>query len=73
MELGQEPDFDLYYASNFRLDFLVDYKLNSKLNIYFQGNNLTNEPLMMYLGKKDYLKQQEFYSFWFRGGIRIQI
>ncbi len=73
LELGQESTFDLYYASNFRLDFLADYRFNKYWNCFVQANNLTNTPLMMYLGNKNYLKQQEFYSFWFRAGLRFQI
>lgn len=73
LQLGQEKTFDLYYASNFRLDALLDFRYNDKWNFFFQANNLTNAPLMMYLGSKDYLKQQEFYSFWFRAGVRFQI
>jgi outer membrane receptor protein involved in Fe transport len=73
LELGQEPSFDLYYGQNFRLDAVLDYRFANNWNLFFQANNLTNAPLMMYLGNENYLKQQEFYSYWFRTGVRFQI
>ena len=70
VELGQEPTFDIYYGSAARVDLMADYRMNEHWNVFFQGNNLLNTPLMMYLSNENLLKQQEYYSWWLRLGIR---
>lgn len=71
-ELGQEKTFDTYYGQATRIDVTADYRFKYGWNIFLQSNNITNTPLTMYLGSPDLLKQQEFYSWWVRLGIRHQ-
>ena len=69
-ELGQEPDFDEYYGRSFHLDATADYRMNKNWRIFAQGINLTNAPLTYYLGSEEYIKQQEYYSWSARLGLR---
>lgn len=73
LELGQEKTFDTYYAHQWRLDFLSEYHITKYTSGFVQINNINNSPLMMYLGNRDYLKQQEYYSSWGRLGVRFNI
>lgn len=72
-ELGQEADFDVYYDQSFFLDFSADYRFTSKARVFIQAINLTNSPLKYYMGTKDQVQQQEFYSWSARIGFRIQL
>ena len=71
-ELGQEKTFDIYYGKALRVDMNADYRFKKGWNIFLQSNNITNTPLTMYLGSPNLLKQQEYYSWWVRMGIRHQ-
>lgn len=72
-EIGPDSDFDEYYDSALRLDFTMNYQLNKRLNLFMDWINVTNTPLRFYLNDPSVVKQQEFYSWWTRAGIRINI
>lgn len=72
-ELGQEADFDVYYDQSFFLDFSADYRFAPGKRIFVQAINLTNSPLKYYMGSKDQVRQQEFYSWSARIGFRFQL
>ncbi len=69
--LGNDAGLDIYYAESFRLDFNTNYQISKSLNIFMDVINLTNTPLRYYMGSTDYFKQQEFYSWWGRMGLKI--
>lgn len=71
VKLGADPDLDEYYAPQFRLDFNGYYQVNRLLRIFGDMRNITNEPLIYYLGEPTKIKQQEFYSFWARLGFKF--
>lgn len=70
-ELGQDKSFDVYYDQSFRLDFSADYKFTENLRVFAQVLNLTNTPLKYYMGTSDLVKQQEYYSWSSRFGVRF--
>lgn len=70
-ELGGDSDLDEYYDFSFRLDVSANYQITKKLKAFVNANNLTNAPLRRYLGNKETIQQLEFYSWWMRGGIRL--
>lgn len=72
LELGPDPDLDVYYDRAFRLDFTGSVKLSKNLNIFTNWVNLTNAPLRYYLGEKSRVQKLEFYSFWGTLGLRLQ-
>ena len=73
MEIGPDPDLDEYYDEALRLDLTMNYQMNDKLTFFADWINITNEPLRFYLGTPDVIKQQEFYSWWMRAGLRISL
>ena len=70
-QLGADKDLDEYYDKEFRLDFTANYDLTRHLNAFVDVINITNTPLRYYLGTPDRIKQQEFYSWWTRVGIKL--
>ncbi len=73
VEIGPDPDLDEYYDEALRLDFTMNYKVNKNLSVFSDWINITNTPLRFYLGTEDVIKQQEFYSWWGRVGVRWQL
>jgi len=70
-QLGADRDLDEYYDEEFRLDFTANYDLTKNLNVFTDVINLTNTPLRYYLGDSTRVKQQEFYSWWCRVGVKL--
>ncbi len=73
VEIGPDPDLDEYYDESLRLDLTMNYQINDRINIFNDWINITNEPLRFYLGTPDVIKQQEFYSWWTRFGVRVSL
>ena len=70
-ELGNDAELDVYYDRSFHLDFTANYQLTGNINCFIDLINLTDAPLRYYMGSRDYFKQQEFYSWWGRIGIKL--
>ncbi len=70
-QLGADRDLDEYTDEAWRLDFTANYGLTSNLRLFTDVVNLLNTPLKFYLGTPDRVRQQEFYSWWARTGIKI--
>ncbi len=71
VEIGPDADLDEYYDEALRLDFTTNYQISKRLNVFADFINITNTPLRFYLGTTDVIKQQEFYSWWSRVGVRL--
>lgn len=61
-ELGDEAFYDRYYDKVTYLDLNANFSITKNLNVYFEANNLLNQPLRYYQGSSEYLMQEEFYS-----------
>ncbi|MFO7669205.1 MAG: TonB-dependent receptor [Bacteroidales bacterium] len=70
-ELGNDSDLDVYYDQSFHLDFTTNYQVSDHIQVFLDVINLTNAPLRYYMGSTDYFKQQEFYSWWGRVGLKL--
>lgn len=70
-ELGADNDLDRYYHSLWHLDFTTSYRINDNITVFADLINLTNAPLKFYLGSRDRILQQEYYSWWGRTGVRM--
>ncbi|MDQ1265106.1 MAG: hypothetical protein QG635_256, partial [Bacteroidota bacterium] len=69
--LGADKDLDEYYQESLHLDFTASYSLTQNIKLNVDMINLTNAPLKYYLGIKERLTQQEYYSWWGRFGLKL--
>ncbi len=69
-QLGEDPDFDVYYAKALRFDFTANYSFLNHLKVFVDLINITNTPLKYYIGNEQRIKQHEFYSWWGRIGLK---
>jgi len=72
-EIGPDSDLDEFYDEALRLDYTMNYQITDNLNIFYDWINITNTPLRFYLGEPNIIKQQEFYSWWMRMGVRLRL
>ena len=72
-ELGSEAYNDSYYDKQFFLDANASYKITSKLRIFAEANNLTNQPLRYYQGVSGHTKQAEYYQARYNLGLKFDL
>ncbi len=62
-----------YYDEVTYLDFNASYKIMPQLRIYFEGNNLLNQPLRYYAGDQSRTYQAEYYDRRFSAGVKFNL
>ena len=72
-EIGSDPFYDRYYDSQFFLDFNASYAITSRLRIFTELNNLTNQPLRYYQGERTRTMQLEYYRSKGSAGIKFDL
>ncbi len=73
LKLGKDSGMDEHYAPSPQLDFTTNYAINDNLKVFADAKNLINTPLKYHLSSSDRILKQEFYSWWFRVGLRLKI
>ena len=61
-EIGGNTFQDRYYDKQFLLDFNASYTFTKGFSIYFNVNNITDQPLRYYQGVKQRTMQMEYYG-----------
>jgi len=63
-EFGSSEFYDRYYDTQTFLDFNASYEFYDGMRVYFEANNLTNQPLRYYQGKghQNRTMQMEYYD-----------
>ncbi|APY10681.1 TonB-dependent receptor [Seonamhaeicola sp. S2-3] len=61
-EIGGNAFEDRYYDEQFLLDFNASYAFNDNLRLYFDLNNITDQPLRYFQGVKNRTMQAEYYG-----------
>ncbi|REG91035.1 TonB-dependent receptor [Algoriphagus antarcticus] len=72
-ELGGDSFEDRYYDKQAFLDVNASYAITPKWRVFFEGNNLTNQPLRYYQGIKSRTMQAEYYSARFNFGLKFDL
>lgn len=72
-EVGGEAFSDRYYDKVSYLDFNLNYSLTDNWVIYFNANNLLNQPLRYFQGVSDRTMQSEYYNARFDLGVKYDI
>jgi len=72
-EVGGEAEEDEYLNDRLQVDWTVAYAVNSKFRLFAEFLNITNEPFEAYVGNENNLIQREFYSWWSRVGLKVNL
>ncbi len=72
-EIGGNEFEDSYYDKQFFLDFNMAYKFMPNWRVFFEANNLTNQPLRYYQGQSNRMKQLEYYQSRFTLGVKFDL
>ena len=70
-ELGGSDFEDRYYDKQTFLDFNASYAIKDWMRVFFEANNLTNQPLRYYQGIADRTMQMEYYEPRFSFGLKF--
>lgn len=72
-ELGGKSFEDRYYDKQFFLDFNANVNFTKNLSLYFNLNNLTNQPLRYYQGNSSRVAQLEYYGKTLNLGLKYDL
>ncbi len=74
-EVSSEPDGseDQWRDAHMQMDISASYKIIPELDIFAEVVNLLDEPEVDYFGNTDRPKQQEYYGWWMRAGLRLSL
>ena len=72
-EIGASPENDLYVKQRMQLDVTLGYKVSDNVRVFGEFLNLTNQPFETYSGSEENLIQREFYSWWSRIGVKVNL
>lgn len=72
-ELGGEDFDDRYYDKQTFLDFNASYRINNNFRVFFEANNLTNQPLRYYQGISSRTMQMEYYRQRYNIGVKFDL
>ena len=72
-ELGGENFEDRFYDKQTFLDVNASYAITPKWRVFFEGNNLTNQPLRYYQGIQSRTMQMEYYSARLNFGLKFDL
>ena len=70
-EVASEAFGDRYYDGQLFLDANASYRFGKYVRVFFEANNLTNQPLRYYQGIRSRMAQLEYYKGTFKLGIKI--
>lgn len=70
-QLGK--DFYIWTDKNFTVDASATWSVNSRIKVFVELNNITNEPLKTYMGDKRRIAAAEWYGSRGQAGIRWDI
>lgn len=72
-EIGGSLEEDIYVDNRLQMDLNLTYALNKRIRVFGEFLNLTNQPFEVYQGTADTRIQREFYSWWSRFGVKIDL
>ncbi len=73
IEVGGDPEEDIYVDNHAQLDFLFRVQASKKFSIVMEVINITNEPYTAYENTPNRIRQQEFYDWWATLGVRFDL
>lgn len=73
LEDPEDPAFDVYQDEHLQLDLSVKYFVNDAWLIYFDANNLTDEPFYAYFDQRRFNAQYEEYGRTYALGVQYRV
>lgn len=70
-EVSSDAFGDRYYDGQLFLDANASYRIGKYMRIFFEANNLTNQPLRYYQGIRTRMAQLEYYKGTFNLGVKF--
>ena len=67
------PGLQRYYDEVTYLDFSASYQFMKGFRLFFEANNLLNQPLRFYAGESQRTYQAEYYNMRFSGGAKFDL
>ncbi|HEY9254092.1 MAG TPA: TonB-dependent receptor [Stenotrophomonas sp.] len=71
--IGDSSAYDIYVAPNTQLDFSMDYRITDAVSVYFEAQNLLDEPLELYQGVRSRTLQNEEYGRTYALGLKVAL
>lgn len=72
-DLDLTPGLERYYDEVTYLDLSGSYAITPQLRVYFDANNLLNQPLRYYAGDSNRTYQAEYYKARISGGLKFDL
>lgn len=72
-EIGGTKEEDIFIKNRLQVDATAGYAITSKIRLFVEALNLTDQPLQAYQGKSSQYIQREFYSYWTRFGVKFNL
>ncbi|MEM8964058.1 MAG: TonB-dependent receptor [Acidobacteriota bacterium] len=72
-EVGGDEASDIFIDERTQLDLSFSQQVTSKVRLYLDVLNLTDEPFRVYEGSEDRPIQEEYYSWWGTFGVKIDL
>jgi TonB-dependent receptor len=73
LEVAGDAAEDIWVDDHTQLDFLFRVQVSKQFSIVLEAINITDEPLTVYEGTPDRIRQQEFYGWWATLGVRFDL
>jgi len=71
--IGDSKAYDIYVAPNTQLDFSMSYQFTDTVSVYFEAQNLLDEPLELYQGVRSRTLQNEEYGRTYALGLKVAL
>jgi len=70
--VGERPELDGFTADLLRMDLSIKYRLTRYLDLFFDWNNITDEPDESYQSQTKFLTANEYYSWTMDVGLGLR-
>ncbi len=72
-ELASDADDDTVFDDRLQLDLSLSYKISKSFTVFGEAINLNNSPVRQYQGDRSRPIFQEYYSPWYRFGVKFNL
>ena len=72
-EVGSSPASDIFVDEHTQIDLSGQVRINDRFAVLFEAINLDDEPFRRFIGTSDRPVQEEYYSYWWLVGLRVDL